>query len=1185
MSKLIQAPLVRLFFAAFLLPSCSVSLSAQTPPSIQGTSLADTAGPTFIAPAQFGSDFFVLNKDLSQLRRNASTTSYFVNCAAPSGFTAATSTQRTYLTDDSSTYTTAQSSSATGIAANGTNFGSSTCANGAPLALTGNAPAQSLASNDPRHGRYFVLSAFNGGSPDLLTVFNNLNTNSSSTPSLSQKNRTSLDTGAQYTSIVTDVASNYGLTAITELKTSTSPGHLWVYSPGINTAFKVLGPGGVALPAIGAFILPPLNDGGGSLLVLVNQDNLTSSNLSNPPQDTTPFTIIDLGQLQRSFSAVVASGNTITLPFVTQIKATSSFYAMLGAAYNPVNHLLYAIVGGGTSSSSVTESVLSYNPRSPTAPAETLVGDVSMVPFTFGVYPQVALNAASGTLQILTSSPAGLYSVGITGTGNTAVAIGGSPFADSNFTPTYLAANPLAGETYIASAAQIDILTKPSGTQNRATVEIDGPDTAIVNQNYSLYARTLYPAADSALINAVVTITATPASGAPFTFTTSTVGNFAGTYALASGTFPSVGVYTLVATVPATTNYPAITSLPISVTVGTTANPGVYPTTLSLTVPSSSSTTVNGSITLSGSTYAPTGRIVVTDATNTEVGRITLAGAPITIPMSVSLTLPQGTSVLKAIYNGDDQNAASTSPTITVGGASTTTPTLTQTTPATGTVGATLSGFITFASTTTVAPTDVISIYAIPAGTTTPITLTTVPASQAFISGGKAFTFTAPSAGTYTILAYYGGDSGYNTATSNTSQLVTSSPAKGTIALIASAASAQAASSAQTGTITATLSGANGNTPTGNIVLVALSTGTGSSQVLATVPASVAATNGSNTVTFAAPSTAGSYTFAASYAGDTNFAASTSASIAVTVSPVIVATSLSISTVSTVPAGTTFAPTVQLVPKSTSATPITGYVLVQLNDGSGKLVSSALVLASTAVQSGGSTSASLTVPASQTPGAYTLNASYQGDAAYGTSNASIGITVTAPSSPTFSLTLDNAPSYGGTLEVDLTSKGEQVYVPFTVTSLGGFNTVVSLDLYLDADDAVIRHSFVDVNNKDAFLLTTFVPSASGTHFKVNLQDAGFAHASNSSPMARNTNILCATLLAGGLCLLGLRRRRKSWTQSLLLLPLFLCVIGMAGTILPGCGVDKDEVHVTIKATPAGTAYEPKTVTFTVHYTH
>jgi len=95
-------------------------------------------------------------------------------------------------------------------------------------------------------------------------VVGNLNSYSGS-GALLQQVRTALDSGGVYTSVVTDVKSTYSLTAITELKTATSPGNLWVYSPGVQTAFKILGPGGVALPAVTSFIIPAVTNGGGGV--------------------------------------------------------------------------------------------------------------------------------------------------------------------------------------------------------------------------------------------------------------------------------------------------------------------------------------------------------------------------------------------------------------------------------------------------------------------------------------------------------------------------------------------------------------------------------------------------------------------------------------------------------------------------------------------------------------------------------------------------------------------------------------------------------------------------------------------------------------------------------------------------------------------------------------------------------
>ena len=232
-----------------------------------------------------------------------------------------------------------------------------TCTPVTAFDYTGGLATQSVATNDPQHALYYLVSAFGGSQADQLLVLSNLNNATvSSSNKFTELNEAALDTNGVYTSIVADTRSDFGLTAITELKTATSPGNLWIDYPQTNAVYKILGPGGVPLPAVTSFIIPPQTDGGGSLLVLVNQDGLTTSNYLSPPQDTAPFTIIDLGQI-RLLMGPNSAHNTITLPFVQQIKATTSFYAMLGAAYNLIDHRIYALVASGTSVANIVENV------------------------------------------------------------------------------------------------------------------------------------------------------------------------------------------------------------------------------------------------------------------------------------------------------------------------------------------------------------------------------------------------------------------------------------------------------------------------------------------------------------------------------------------------------------------------------------------------------------------------------------------------------------------------------------------------------------------------------------------------------------------------------------------------------------------------------------------------------------
>ena len=336
---------------------------AQKTPVVQGTAVPDAAVPTVITAPSFLSNYTALNQDLSVQTHSLADSSQNKSCPAPAGYQASSPTPRTVQNDFFTAYVTAQGTGAD--AALTAVQPQNNCMQTPAFSIPGGTPVQSLASNDIYSGRYYLVSGFGGNGPDTLSVINNLNNATvSQNNAFTQQGSFNLDTGGYYTSVVTDLHSIYGLTAITELSTGSTTGNLWIYNPGQGQVYKILGPGGVPLPAVTSFIIPASTDGGGDLLVLVNQDGITDTNQGNPPQDTNPITIIDLGQLGPIFSSFI-SNNTITLPFVTQIKATTPFYAMLGGVYNPLDGRVYVAVAGGTSTTNVVENVISYDLSNP----------------------------------------------------------------------------------------------------------------------------------------------------------------------------------------------------------------------------------------------------------------------------------------------------------------------------------------------------------------------------------------------------------------------------------------------------------------------------------------------------------------------------------------------------------------------------------------------------------------------------------------------------------------------------------------------------------------------------------------------------------------------------------------------------------------------------------------------------
>jgi hypothetical protein len=997
--------------ASLVLGLFAAHARAQTTPAVQGTSIADPAVPVVITPAPAGSGFFVLNQDYTVLQHSTVDSSQNESCPAPSIFSTTNTAQRTLVTDLYNAYVSGADAPGLSLAVTAITP-EVLCQTMKPFDYTGGVPAQSLAANDIEHASYYLVSAFGGSDADSLTVLNNLNNATvSSSNSFNGVLQASLGLNGQYTSIVPDVRSDFGLTAITELKTDTSPGYLWVYDPGTQNVYKILGPGGVPLPAVTSFIIPPQIDGGGSLLVLVNQDGLTASNISDPPQDTVPFTIIDLGQLRPLF-ATNPLHNTITLPFVQQIQATTPFYAMLGAAYNPIDHRIYAVVGGGTSVTSVVESVLSYDTLNPSAPTEKVVADVSDVPFTLDSYPQLALNAASGTMQILTSNPATVYSVGINGTGNTAVEVSGTTFPDSNFRPTYITANALQGETYIASAnGQVDVLTRPTTLQGGLTITLTGSDLGYTSQEYDLKPLALWPLYDDSLGTAKLTITVTPDGGAPVTVATGHISDigYPGS-SFYTYTFPAPGRYTFVATAEASTLYPAVTSPPLYVYVG---NTGVYPTAVTLTAPSTAPSTngeatFNATVNLTGTTYAPTGQVYIQDQTGAEVANISLHKGVISNPLTLPVTIGDGVSTLTAVYSGDEQNQGSKSAghDITVGTVTKVTPTFNLSLTSSKVVsGAKVNGTLITTSTLTTAPTGTITIYATPSKGSTSNAVATVQAAQTFSASGASFSFTAGTADTYSIFAGYGGDANYNNGVSSpASVVVTAVPVIATTLGLTTPASVVAGNTFNA-VVKMQLASQSTIAPTGNIVLTAQLAG-GSTMTLGTITPAQAMATGGYTLATSLPA-AGTYTVVATYAGDSNFGASTqSSSITVTAAPLQV-TSIGIVAPTTATPGVAFNVVVGFNVFGAFTTQPTGDITLTATFAGGSPTTIATVTPAQGMAPGGA-NVSVTLP---NAGAYTLNANYAGDKLYAASTNTATVTVNGFAT-TLRITAANAQKVG-----------------------------------------------------------------------------------------------------------------------------------------------------------------------------
>ena len=192
---------------------------------------------------------------------------------------------------------------------------------------------------------------------------------------------------------------------------------------------------------------------------------------------------------------------------------------------------------------------------------------------------------------------------------------------------------------------------------------------------------------------------------------------------------------------------------------------------------------------------------------------------------------------------------------------------------------------------------------------------------------------------------------------------------------------------------TAAFTSSSTSAPTGNVTIYAVASGSTTPITLATVAATGAAGGSGAAFSFAAPTTPGTYSIYASYAGDTNFNSANSSSASLVVSSAaLTATTTNLSAVSTVVVGTAFPVTVRLGNSNSSATP-TGIVTLTATPAGGSPATVANLTAAQALTFGGYV-VQTTLP---TPGLYTLTASYAGDTNFATSTASLTITVTVTS--------------------------------------------------------------------------------------------------------------------------------------------------------------------------------------------
>src|ERR1051325_5713401 len=462
----------------------------------------------------------------------------------------------------------------------------------------------------------------------------------------------------------------------------------------------------------------------------------------------------------------------------------------------------------------------------------------------------ITLNAASTATTITGHTPnpsvggqaiAVTFTVSSSGgtpTGNVAVSAASDTCTGTvaagtcNLTPSTAGAKTLVAVYAGNSDFNTSTSTGVSHTVNAATTT-----TAITGQ-------TPNPSAVGQAVNFTFAVTANaPGGGTPTGTVTVSDGTQSCSATVAVGdcsiAFNSAGARTVTASYPGDDNYAASTATG----VGHTVNQATTVTTITSVAPEPSTvgqaTTVSFTVTSSSGT--PTGTVTVSDGTEGCSGTVTAGSCSMTFTTA-------GAKTLTAAYGGDGSFAGSTSTGVghTVNPAATTTA-ITGQTPNPSAVGQAVSFTFTVAANAPGSGT--------PTGTVT-VSDGTESCNASVAVGSCSIAFN--SAGAPSVTAAYAGDANYATSTS-APVTHTVGAASTTTAITGHTPSPSVVGQGIAVSYTVT---SGGGAPTGDVTV---------SDGAATCTGTVAA--GTCTLT---PTTAGAKTLTASYAGNTNFAGSTS---------------------------------------------------------------------------------------------------------------------------------------------------------------------------------------------------------------------------------------------------------------------------------------------------------------------
>jgi hypothetical protein len=327
-------------------------------------------------------------------------------------------------------------------------------------------------------------------------------------------------------------------------------------------------------------------------------------------------------------------------------------------------------------------------------------------------------------------------------------------------------------------------------------------------------------------------------------------------------------------------------------------------------------------------------------------------------------------------------------------------------------------------------------------------------------------------------------------------------------------------------TLTVTVTGI---APTGNVTFRSPG-GEGVAALVFEVPI----TNGTASITTGRP--AGTYSFTASYSGDTNNNASTSNTVTVTVTPAPTTTALSTSS-SSVNQGQLITYTATVTARYNPTGTVT------FTSGTTTLGKSSL-----GFNGGVFTNGVATLPVfATTAGTYNVTASYSGDDNNQPSTSSaVAITVVAPD-----YTVSASPASA------TVTAGQSATTTLTVTPVGGYNGTIKFScgtLPTGASCAFAPASITPANNTPATTTLTITTTAITT--------ASLHNGISGS--------LQSIAWAAGLVFLAFSPRRMRGLNSRLMRASLLTFLFAAGLLsLSGCSSTSPKAPVTIPGTPAG----------------